>query len=34
MRNELGGGVLTAAMLGMPFIERIRDAGVQIEVDV
>lgn len=32
--HELGGGVLTAAMLGMPFIERIRDAGVQIEVDV
>lgn len=32
--HDIGGGILTPATLGIPFIERIRNAGVQIEVDV
>lgn len=31
--HEIGGGILTPATLGMPFIERLRNAGIQIEVN-
>ncbi|KFY89419.1 hypothetical protein V500_05705 [Pseudogymnoascus sp. VKM F-4518 (FW-2643)] len=31
--HEIGGGILTPATLGMPFIERLRNAGIKIEVD-
>lgn len=29
--DKLGGGVLTPAMLGQPFVDRLRSAGVSIE---
>ena len=31
LANDLGGGLLTPAMLGQPFIDRLKDAGVIIE---
>lgn len=31
--HGIGGGILTPATLGMPFIERLRNAGIKIEVD-
>lgn len=31
--HEIGGGILTPATLGMPFVERLRNAGIKIEVD-
>ncbi|KFY13564.1 hypothetical protein V491_06357 [Pseudogymnoascus sp. VKM F-3775] len=31
--HEIGGGILTPATLGMPFIERLRNVGIKIEVD-
>ncbi|OBT64338.1 hypothetical protein VE03_06742 [Pseudogymnoascus sp. 23342-1-I1] len=31
--HEIGGGILTPATLGLPFIERLRNAGIKIEVD-
>lgn len=30
--HEIGGGVLTPATLGMPFVERIRAIGAKLEV--
>ncbi|KFY18420.1 hypothetical protein V493_08637 [Pseudogymnoascus sp. VKM F-4281 (FW-2241)] len=30
--HEIGGGILTAATLGMPFIERLRNVGIKVEV--
>lgn len=32
--HEIGGGILTPATLGMPFIERLCNAGIKIEIDV
>lgn len=31
--HEIGGGILTPATLGLPFIERLRSAGLKIQVD-
>ncbi|KFZ12071.1 hypothetical protein V501_04393 [Pseudogymnoascus sp. VKM F-4519 (FW-2642)] len=31
--HDIGGGILTPATLGMPFVERLRNAGIKIEVD-
>jgi short subunit dehydrogenase-like uncharacterized protein len=31
LRKKLGGGMLTPACLGMPLVERLRSAGVEIE---
>ncbi|KFY97639.1 hypothetical protein V498_01966 [Pseudogymnoascus sp. VKM F-4517 (FW-2822)] len=31
--HEIGGGILTPATLGLPFIERLRSAGLKIEVE-
>lgn len=30
--HEIGGGILTPAMLGMPFVERVRNLGAKLEV--
>lgn len=32
--TKLGGGVLTPAMLGQPFIDRLKDAGIVIETEL
>jgi len=32
--QKIGGGILTPAMLGMPFIEGIRQAGAKIDVEL
>lgn len=34
LAENLGGGVLTPAMLGQPFIDRLKDAGVIIETEL
>lgn len=34
LTDKLGGGVLTPAMLGQPFIDRLRSAGVVIETEM
>lgn len=34
LAKELGGGVLTPAMLGQPFIDRLKDVGVIIETEL
>ncbi|OBT51291.1 hypothetical protein VE04_06682 [Pseudogymnoascus sp. 24MN13] len=31
--HDIGGGILTPATLGMPFVKRLRNAGIKIEVD-
>ncbi|CZR52402.1 uncharacterized protein PAC_02279 [Phialocephala subalpina] len=31
LREKLGGGILTPAMLGMSFVERLQEAGIEIE---
>lgn len=32
--HGIGGGILTPAMLGMPFVEKVREAGAKIDVEL
>jgi short subunit dehydrogenase-like uncharacterized protein len=34
LAEELGGGILTPAMLGQPYIDRLKDAGVTVEAEL
>ena len=34
LTKRLGGGCLTPAVLGQPFIERLTDAGVEFDVEI